>query len=190
MIIIIGMELNINNRFFDDVLATICVLANPIGVAFGFLLPPMIAYKDERVLFLLLIEAIICSVFGILGIIFLREEPPTPPSSSKEAAEDVEAPAFFPTLFHLFSNINFIILFFVFGLALGGFNTLATVMPQVLIPFDYSDVSLLHHEKKIYLSLSFLFHFNNMLFINWSLDLFSFHVCHDNRMIVALLEPY
>jgi len=69
-------------------------------------------------------------------IIFFRSKPPTPPSSSAETARE---DTFGQALKRLAFDKNFWILCIIFGFALGAYNTLATVLNEILKPFGYTD---------------------------------------------------
>ena len=72
---------------------TIATVANPLGVAVGFLIPAIFVDDDDakvknrllaksHILNSLICQAIIGSVVCLLVLIFFREKPPTPPSPS------------------------------------------------------------------------------------------------------------
>lgn len=129
---------------------TLCVVANPIGVAIGFVIPPMMVgntdgsgsqvewcIADDGIGWLLVVEAIACVVTAVIFFFFFSSKPPSPPSASQ--SDDHDLVGFWTSLKDLFTDINFVILFTVFGLGLGAFNTLATLLPQILAVDNYSD---------------------------------------------------
>eukprot|EP01102_Stenamoeba_stenopodia_P022343 TRINITY_DN9270_c0_g1_i1.p1 TRINITY_DN9270_c0_g1~~TRINITY_DN9270_c0_g1_i1.p1 ORF type:complete len:481 (-),score=85.98 TRINITY_DN9270_c0_g1_i1:115-1557(-) len=129
---------------------TLCVVANPIGVAIGFVLPPMMVgnsdgsgseaewcIADDGIGWLLVVEGVACVIVAVIFFFFFSSKPPSPPSSSQSDEHDLVG--FWTSLKELFKDINFIILFTVFGLGLGAFNTMATLLPQILAVDNYSD---------------------------------------------------
>jgi len=115
---------------------TLGSLANPIGVAIGFVLPPAVVTVSGKVPLLMLIEAGIVSALCVPLILFFRSAAPTPPSG---AADVVKEENFVHSLKEISTNLNFWLLFFEFGLGLGAYNTLATVINEICKPFGYSN---------------------------------------------------
>lgn len=70
----------------------------------------------------------------------MREKAPTPPSESSEA--ELRNESLIGTISTLVKDINFWILAISFGLGLGAFNTLATLLTQIVTPYGYSNVCL------------------------------------------------
>jgi len=132
------------SNWFPDgertIATTLCSLANPLGVAFGFLLPTIVVSKASELTNLLIIEAGITTIFGVFIGLFVQDAPPSPPSSSQSSFHHHDMQ---PTLMKatklLFTDLHYLLLFVVFGLGLGAFNTVATVLNQLLVPFDYGD---------------------------------------------------
>eukprot|EP00002_Diphylleia_rotans_P018704 TRINITY_DN3617_c0_g1_i1.p1 TRINITY_DN3617_c0_g1~~TRINITY_DN3617_c0_g1_i1.p1 ORF type:complete len:448 (+),score=102.51 TRINITY_DN3617_c0_g1_i1:47-1390(+) len=115
---------------------TIASVANPIGVAFGFILPPAFAGDKDDIPFMLLVEAIICSVAFILFALLFKNNPPTPPSAS-QMPKDLENMS--QSIRALMTDREFWIIFIEFGIGLGAFNSLATLINQILEPYGYTN---------------------------------------------------
>lgn len=102
----------------------------------------------DKIPLLLWIEAVIVTIFSLPTLIFFkyylkffifnqkkkRDYPPTPPSFSAESKKEEN---FFYSVKIIFKNINFWILFFEFGISLGAYNTLATILNELMVPFNY-----------------------------------------------------
>lgn len=115
---------------------TVCSVANPVGVAMGFVLPPILVQNDD-LMPLLLVEAGIAVLVALLAVLFIREKPPTPPSLS--AASETRNERALESLKTLVIDPNFWLLFLAFGFGLGSFNTLATLINQIVAPEGYND---------------------------------------------------
>jgi len=128
-----------NNYFPENqrtMATTIASVSNAVGVAFGFILPPAFASKASEIPFMLLMEAVILSVLIAPPLILFRSRPPTPPSL---AASSQREQKFTEAIKSIFKSKDFVILFIVFGLALGAFNTLATIINELVDPFGYTN---------------------------------------------------
>lgn len=119
----------------------------------GFVLPPILV-QDDNLMPLLLVEvrilacnasswltrapqAGIAVVVALLAVLFIREKPPTPPSLS--AASEAREEKALESLKTLAKDPNFWLLFLAFGFGLGSFNTLATLINQIVAPLGYND---------------------------------------------------
>jgi hypothetical protein len=83
------------------------------------------------------IEAVIA--IGVLAVVYLfvESEPATPASA---ASENRQPENYVASLKVLYTDINFWLLFAMFGLALGTFNTLATLLNELILPYNYTNV--------------------------------------------------
>jgi MFS family permease len=70
---------------------------------------------------------------SLILIIFIKNKPPTPPSLAANTKKESYLKSFKICL----SNKDFILLTFFFGLSIGSISTLATIVQQVLQPFNY-----------------------------------------------------
>eukprot|EP01135_Chromosphaera_perkinsii_P001434 Nk52_evm2s169 gene=Nk52_evmTU2s169 len=109
-------------------------VSNPIGLAVSMVISPIVVTSPDDVETLLLVHAILASVCGLLSLL-LRDEPPTPPTSS---AAELSYP-FLKGLKECFSKPHYIILLFAFGMGLGYVNTMTTILGQIANPQGYSD---------------------------------------------------
>ena len=120
---------------------TVCSIANPIGVAIGFLFPSFFIDDDDEgeiarqhIQESFFYQAIIGTVLGVVCLIFFRSKPPTPPSNTADGMRD----PFGKSVRELFGNKNFLVLLVVFGGVLGVFNTLGTVISEIGNAYEYT----------------------------------------------------
>lgn len=128
-----------------DLATVVGALFNPVGIAIGSVLPTFFVIEETSVnMFdLLLVEFIITGVSFALVLTLFRDKPPLPPSLS-ESTKASQAPDLKAELKLLFSNRNYLILFVCFGMGLGFFNALTTLVEQFVGKSGYStdDASL------------------------------------------------
>jgi FLVCR family feline leukemia virus subgroup C receptor-related protein len=100
-------------------------IINTVGVGIGFLIPGLVVDEEGNYLRkLFLIEAIGMTVPILATIIFIQNNPPSPPSY----AAAVEKTHFMIALKELFQNKSYIITFFAYSIVFGSFNTIATLI--------------------------------------------------------------
>jgi FLVCR family MFS transporter 7 len=111
----------------------IASLANPFGGALGQLINPFLCSKPSDIPSMTLYVAIISSL-ATIPTIFLPCRPPTPvaPSSS------TPRPTLSHTLHLLTHNPNFWLLLLPFSIYVGLFNSLSSLLPQILTPYAFS----------------------------------------------------
>ena len=127
---------------------TIASVSNPVGGALGLVIPPLILYiTDNNLTILLIFESFLAFLSLFLVLLFFRSRPIFPPSKTalqqqindkirlenKRGLEDFKA-----AVKTIFQDKNFIILFLVYSLNLGAFQSLATLVNQLMSPFGYS----------------------------------------------------
>ncbi|CAG9771186.1 unnamed protein product [Ceutorhynchus assimilis] len=129
--------------FGPDQVSSACsigVFGNQIGIATGFLIPPMIVTggtteEITQQLYILFIGvAILTSVLLVLILIFFRSGPPTPPSyaAQQQAEEDV---SFTQSLKNLFKNKSFMLLLIAYGINVGVFYAISTLLSEIILKF-------------------------------------------------------
>lgn len=109
-------------------------LANPFGGALGQLINPFLAPSPPAIPKMTLYVATISSIATIPSF-FLPAKPPTPSSPSSTHPR----PAIRKTLSLLSQNPNFYLLFFTFSIYVGLFNSLASLLTQILTPYGFSE---------------------------------------------------
>lgn len=109
-------------------------LANPFGGAIGQLISPLFVNTPSDIPNMVLYVAIISSVATIPSF-FLPARPPTPvsPSSTQHNA------AIIPQVSTLLRLPTFWLLFFPFAVYVGFFNSLSSLLTQILTPYGYTE---------------------------------------------------
>ncbi|GJQ67523.1 hypothetical protein Trydic_g8335 [Trypoxylus dichotomus] len=120
---------------------SIGVFGNQLGVAIGFLIPPMIVRSGSQSeikpqLYTLFIgNGIITSVITVLIAIFFKNGPPTAPSRA-EASKSGEVSVntnFLKSLKALITNKNYILLVLSYGINVGIFYAISTLLNQIVL---------------------------------------------------------
>ncbi|KLO14386.1 MFS general substrate transporter [Schizopora paradoxa] len=125
-------------------------ISNPIGGALGQLISPLVSTPKKSVLVLGVISTVATPL-----VFLIWDSPPTPPSY----AGSVETPSFFTTVramvgklpppkentgtsanayMSLRERVDFIIVFMIFGVLVGGTNSFSLLSDQLLEPYGYS----------------------------------------------------
>ncbi len=111
-----------------------------IGIMLGVLITPFIV-GAINIPIMILIYGLLALISGVLFFVFVKNKPPTPPSSeiSREKVLMGEG------LKQLFLNKYFIILFLTFFFGLGIFNFITSYIELIVVPrgFDATDAGLL-----------------------------------------------
>ncbi|KAL1918120.1 uncharacterized protein VTP21DRAFT_3386 [Calcarisporiella thermophila] len=109
-------------------------VANPLGVAVASAVLPEIVKSKGSVPLGLLTAAIIATVFAI-PTPFIPNKPPTPPSPSAF----YEPEPYLQGVQKLVRNINFWVLFFVFGSFVGAFSAFTSLLSLIVTPYNYTE---------------------------------------------------
>ena len=112
--------------------------ANTFGIALGFLISPALVAEGKDIPTLLLLNAIICTVFGI-AIFFMEEKPPHPPSLSQQTQQSAPLTVT-ESLVMLIKNLQFDLLSAGFAFAFGGYFALSALVQQLAAQGGYSTV--------------------------------------------------
>lgn len=136
-----------------EIATTIASLFNPLGNAFGQVLPPIFvkeAGDDDHVSGmrdLMICEAIVIFVPLVVAFVFFRSEPPSPPSHSTRLRTTVgndatdgksSSHAVADEFWELMRNKDYLILLLSFSVGLGLFNSILTLIYQIISPYGYS----------------------------------------------------
>jgi MFS family permease len=118
----------------------IMALCNQAGIGVGFLLAPAIVGSDpsHEVGNLMLIEAIVACAAVAAVLAFFRERPPTPPSASAGFSDESSGIPFRASVAMLAKNFQFWLLCAAFGIGVGSFYALSTLLDQLTEPSGYS----------------------------------------------------
>ncbi|XP_059176363.1 heme transporter FLVCR2-like [Physella acuta] len=119
------------------------VFGNQIGIAVGFLIPPMLVHtsKDRDTMetdfyIMFYINAAFASFVFVLILLFLRDKPPLPPSRAQQMAVDVAAhEEYFKSLFRMLKNKGFVYLAIAYGIITGSFYTISTLLNAIMLHY-------------------------------------------------------
>ncbi|KAL6485480.1 hypothetical protein MHYP_G00048720 [Metynnis hypsauchen] len=146
MVFILGVPPRLASLWFGErEVSTACsigVLGNQLGIAIGFLVPPILVPNvkdmDElashiRVMFY--ITAGVATFLFILVIIVFQERPDIPPTQAQAAARLIPAESYSYTssILCLLRNRPFILLIISYGLNVGCFYAVSTLLNQMII---------------------------------------------------------
>ncbi|CAF0913073.1 unnamed protein product [Adineta steineri] len=123
-----------------DIATAICSMANPLGLAIGSLVPSLLVTDNptSKEFFILLIsEAGFTLLATLLLILIFRSGPPTPPSPSEEHHQSINLKEDF---INLLTNCHYIVLLIGFSFGLALFNSITTLLYQLIAPSGYSSV--------------------------------------------------
>lgn len=112
----------------------IASLANPFGGALGQLINPFLASHPKDIAPMTLYIAVISSVAAIPSL-FIPAKPPTPSSASSTHI----SPSLRKSLGLLYRNPNFVLLLFPFAVYVGFFNSISSLLTQILTPYNFSE---------------------------------------------------
>ncbi|KZF24860.1 MFS general substrate transporter [Xylona heveae TC161] len=112
----------------------IASLANPFGGALGQLVDPFLATKPSDMPNMVLIVAIIASVASLPSFV-IPGRPPTPPSAS---AAQTKMPLR-QAIRTVVKAIDFWLLFIPFSIYVGLFNSISSLLNQILSPYGFSE---------------------------------------------------
>ncbi|CAF1186656.1 unnamed protein product [Rotaria sordida] len=121
-----------------DIATSICSMAYPLGLAVGSLVPSLIVNDpptSKEFLILLISEAGFTALTAFVLIIVFRSGPPTPPSPSEEHYQTINLKE---DLINLLTNRHYLILLIGFGLGLALFNSITTLLYQLIQPSQYT----------------------------------------------------
>lgn len=112
------------------------VFGNQIGIAIGFVIPPYVITPDDPTTGLVRLSWVI---FGVTLAIFITivaifdEKPPTPPSAAQDqSAEYNQNTSYLEILKTFFFDIDFVFLFVTYGINVGVFYAVSTLLEQVI----------------------------------------------------------
>ncbi|XP_006884840.1 PREDICTED: feline leukemia virus subgroup C receptor-related protein 2 [Elephantulus edwardii] len=148
-VFILGMPSRIASVWFGaNEVSTACSLAvfgNQLGIAIGFLLPPVLVPNIEdqdklayHISIMFYIIGGVATLLFILVIIVFKEKPKYPPSRAQSlsyALQSTDA-SYLSSIIRLFKNLNFVLLVITYGLNAGAFYALSTLLNRVVL-FHY-----------------------------------------------------
>ncbi|XP_031831355.1 choline/ethanolamine transporter flvcr2a isoform X2 [Nomia melanderi] len=137
--------------FGPDQVSSACsigVFGNQLGIAIGFLFPPMLVPSSEdpavmgrglQVMFY--IVATFTSVILVVIVIFFKSEPPLPPSPAQAVQRETETTEnFFQSVKKLVTNVGYLLLLLSYGINVGIFYAISTHLNPIVLKY------FPHHE--------------------------------------------
>ncbi|EFN87426.1 Feline leukemia virus subgroup C receptor-related protein 2 [Harpegnathos saltator] len=132
--------------FGPDQVSSACsigVFGNQLGIAIGFLFPPMLVENSSNVCIIekglrlmYYIFAICTTVILLLILLFFKSEPPLPPSPAQavQKRENKESnEKFSHSIKKLFTNISYLLLLFSYSINIGIFYAISTLLNQIVL---------------------------------------------------------
>ncbi|XP_066272055.1 heme transporter FLVCR1-like [Branchiostoma lanceolatum] len=144
-IFILGMPARVAAVWFGprevSTATSIGVFGNQVGVALGFLIPPVlvpnaadIAVVERGMNVMMFGTAAVTTLLFILVIIFFREKPPIPPSPAQAAIFESEAEySYIGSIKILVKSVPFVLLIITYGINTGSFYAISTLLNQVVL---------------------------------------------------------
>ncbi|NWR71276.1 FLVC2 protein, partial [Centropus unirufus] len=145
-VFILGMPSHIASVWFGShevsTACSVAVFGNQLGIALGFLVPPvlvpnvedveMLAYHISIMFFM---TAGVATALFILVIVVFKEKPPHPPSRAQALIQSrpTEEYSYVQSILRLFRNINFLLLMVTYGLNTGCFYALSTLLTRMVL---------------------------------------------------------
>uniref|UniRef100_A0A914DJK7 Choline/ethanolamine transporter FLVCR1 n=1 Tax=Acrobeloides nanus TaxID=290746 RepID=A0A914DJK7_9BILA len=190
--------------FGPEQVSTACaagVFGNQLGIAIGFLLPPLIVHTGTAVAvaydlnILFLGSAIVNTVIFVCIILFFSEKPALPPSLAQARAIEESDGNFFQSLKDLVLNPSYMLLLVTYGINVGVFYAISTLLSQMVLHYhpdaqqETGTIGLLivvsgmlgsvicgyildkFHHYKLTTLLVYLFSFLGMVAFTFTLDL-------------------
>ncbi|KAH6648083.1 major facilitator superfamily domain-containing protein [Truncatella angustata] len=108
-------------------------LANPFGAALGQLVVPFMVTKREETSSMVLYVSIIATVICIPSF-FIPAAPPTPPAPSGETPKE----PILTSLRKLSKNVEFWLIFIPYGVYVGFFNSISSLLNQIMMPYGFT----------------------------------------------------
>ncbi|VDK72723.1 unnamed protein product [Litomosoides sigmodontis] len=113
-----------------------------LGIAIGFVLPPILVHMDVADFIaadlnrLFLISLVANTIIFLLIVFSFPKKPPLPPSLAQlRILEDTSEKNYYHSLKQLMTNPNFVLLFITYGLNVGVFYAVSTVLSQMILIF-------------------------------------------------------
>ncbi|XP_072032086.1 choline/ethanolamine transporter flvcr2b-like isoform X2 [Amphiura filiformis] len=121
-----------------DAIKTSCNVPQGLGVALGFVLPPILVPNNENVQhhmeLMFLGTALITSFLLILIFMVYQDKPPVPPSHAKLGAQiSMCKRTYAESITSLFMNVGFVLLVITYGVNVGSFYAISTLLNQIVL---------------------------------------------------------
>ncbi|XP_066587374.1 uncharacterized MFS-type transporter C09D4.1-like isoform X2 [Prorops nasuta] len=130
--------------FGPDQVSSACsigVFGNQLGIAIGFLFPPMLVPDSDDLTIvgnglevMFYIVAILTTVILVLILLFFKAAPPLPPSPAQAVQRENESnESFFQSIKRLLTNTGYLLLLLSYGINVGIFYAISTLLNQIIL---------------------------------------------------------
>ncbi|XP_020296330.1 feline leukemia virus subgroup C receptor-related protein 2 [Pseudomyrmex gracilis] len=133
--------------FGSDQVSSACsigVFGNQLGIAIGFLFPPMLVSNSEEICdienglkLMFYIVAIFTTILLVGILIYFKSAPPLPPSPAqavqRENTQNDET--FSDSIKKLFTNVGYLLLLLSYGINVGIFYAISTLLNQIILEY-------------------------------------------------------
>lgn len=132
--------------FGPDQVSSACsigVFGNQLGIAIGFLFPPILVPNDKydyvvargfRLMFY--IVAALTSLVLVLILLFFKAEPPLPPSPAQAVQRETESTEnFMQSIKRLLTNVGYLLLLLSYGINVGIFYAISTLLNKIVLKY-------------------------------------------------------
>jgi len=160
-------------------------MAMPIGCLIAFILPNLFFDSDKddfeksEFEFYLIIQTVIVTVLSIPALIFLRDEPPSPPTVLLKDKDSVIQMSMGEAIKSLFSNRNYIYMFLSFNFLYGLYCAISGVMAAFTDYYHYTS-----NEISIVCLMFSIAGILNSFFIGMLLDKYQ---CYRKALIILCI---
>lgn len=132
--------------FGPDQVSSACsigVFGNQLGIAVGFLFPPILVPNSEDIVLvargfqlMFYIVAAITSLVLVLILLFFKAEPPLPPSPAQAVQREAESTEnFIQSIKRLFTNVGYLLLLLSYGINVGIFYAISTLLNKIVLEY-------------------------------------------------------
>ncbi|XP_043490525.1 feline leukemia virus subgroup C receptor-related protein 1 [Polistes fuscatus] len=132
--------------FGPDQVSSACsigVFGNQLGIAIGFLFPPiLVPNSDDTELvergfqIMFYIVAALTSLILVLILLFFKAQPPLPPSPAQAVQRDNESTEdFIQSVKRLLTNVGYLLLLLSYGINVGIFYAISTLLNQIILEY-------------------------------------------------------
>ncbi|XP_031785425.1 uncharacterized MFS-type transporter C09D4.1 isoform X1 [Nasonia vitripennis] len=130
--------------FGPDQVSSACsigVFGNQLGIAIGFLFPPMLVTSSEDInvigqglqLMFYIVAAVTSVILGLI-LLFFKDQPPLPPSPAQAVQREVDSQeSFFSSIKRLATNTGYLLLLLSYAINVGIFYAISTLLNQIIL---------------------------------------------------------
>ncbi|XP_067633051.1 uncharacterized MFS-type transporter C09D4.1 isoform X1 [Eurosta solidaginis] len=119
------------------------VFGNQLGIAVGFVLPPILVDNSDDLsaigsdlLFMFSSFAVFTTILLVLMFLFFKDKPPTPPNPKRQNTQSTTPEvSFMGSLKNLVLNRNYILLLISYGMNVGVFYAISTLLNPVVLKY-------------------------------------------------------